>query len=301
MIELDHPDLSIVRQCDLLELNRSSFYYLPVQESEENLSILRWLDEQYLKTPFMGAAKLHKQLEKDGYHLNIKRLRRLMKIQGWQTIYPAPRTSVSDPTKYKYPYLLRDLTIDRRNQVWAIDITYVPMRKGFMYLCAIIDVYSRFVVGWGLSNSMTAEWVSGIVSEAILIHGKPEIINSDQGSQFTSEAYISLLQKEKILISMDGKGRAIDNIFIERFWRSVKYEHLYLYAYEDGVSLYQGLSQYVEFYNHERLHQSIEYATPASLYLVNEQELKRKPCGQLALFYHRLTPETIQVGEPMIK
>jgi len=157
-----------------------------------------------------------------------------------------------------------------RNQVWTIDITYVPMRKGFMYLCAIIDVHTRFVVGWGLSNSMTAEWIVGIVSEAILIHGKPEILNSDQGSQFTSEVYISLLQREGIRSSIDGKGRAIDNIFVERLWRSIKYEHIYLYAYDDGLSLYQGLYRYFEFYNHERLHQSLDYSTPASQYLINQ-------------------------------
>jgi len=181
-----------------------------------------------LKTPFSGARKLIKQLEKEGHRLNMKRLRRLMKIQGWQTLYPEPRTTLSDPSKYKYPYLLRDLKTERRNQVWAIDINYVPMRKGFMYLCAIIDVHTRFVVGWGLSNSMTAEWVVGIVSEAILIHGKPEILNSDQGSQFTSDVYASLLKKEGIRISMDGKGRAIDNNFVERLWRSVEYELIYL-------------------------------------------------------------------------
>ena len=226
-----------------------------------------------------------------------------MSIQGWRTLYPQPRTSVSDPAKYKYPYLLKDLKIERRNQVWEIDITYVPMQKGFMYLCAIIDVHTRYVVGWGLSNSMTAEWVVGIICEAILLHGRPEILNSDQGSQFTSELYVSLLIKEEISISMDGKGRAIDNIFVERLWRSVKYEHIYLYAYEDGLSLYQGLYRYFEFYNHVRMHQSLGYETPASRYLRNDvRESSGMPCGQLARFSQRLTvtahaPE----GEPLKK
>jgi putative transposase len=301
MIETEHPSLSIAKQCGLLDLNRSSFYYEPVAESEENLRILRWLDEQYLKTPFSGARKLIKQLEKEGHRLNMKRLHRLMKVQGWQTLYPEPRTTLSDPSKYKYPYLLRDLKTERRNQVWAIDITYVPMRKGFMYLCAIIDVHTRFVVGWGLSNSMTAEWVVGIVSDAILIHGKPEMMNSDQGSQFTSDVYVSLLQKEGIRISMDGKGRAIDNIFVERLWRSVKYEHIYLYAYDDGLTLYQGLYRYFEFYNHERLHQSLDYSTPASEYLINQEHSSGTPCGQLAIFSQRHTTDNIHHGEPQRK
>ena len=289
MIEIKHPSLSIVKQCGLLGLSRSSFYYEPAMESEENLCILRWLDEQYLKTPFSGARKLYKQLDEQGIRINMKRLRRLMKIQGWQTLYPEPRTTFSDPLKYKYPYLLRDLKIERRNQVWEIDITYVPMQKGFMYLCAIIDVNTRYVVGWGLSNSMTAEWVIGIVSDAVLIHGKPEILNRDQGSQFTSDAYISFLQKEGIQISMDGKGRAIDNIFVERLWRTIKCEHIYLHAYEDGLSLYQGLYGYFEFYNHERLHQSLDYSTPASQYLQCHEQLTRMPCGRLAIFSQPLT------------
>lgn len=301
MIQPSHPNLSVVKQCNLLGLNRSTFYYEPVKESEENLRILRWLDVQYLKTPFSGARKLIKELAKEGCMLNMKRLRRLMKIQGWQTLYPEPKTTLSDPTKYKYPYLLRDLKTERRNQVWAIDITYIPMRKGFMYLCAIIDLHTRYVVGWGLSNSMTAEWVVGIISEAILMHGRPEIINSDQGSQFTSELYVSLLQSEGISISMDGKGRAIDNIFVERLWRSVKYEHVYLYAYEDGLSLYQGLHWYFEFYNHERLHQSLDYETPASLYLTEFERSSRKPCGQLARFSQQLTMEYVTEGELMRK
>ena len=266
MIERDHSKLSVVRQCELLTVSRSGFYYTPAPESEENLAIMRFLDQQYLDTPFYGVERLLVLLVACGWLINRKRLRRLMKLQGWQTLYPRPRTTRADLKAYKYPYLLKDLTMERKNQVWAIDITYVPMRHGFMYLCAIIDVYTRFVVGWGISNTMSAEWCTGIVREAVSLHGAPEILNSDQGSQFTSEHYINYLNEAHIQISMDGKGRAIDNIFIERLWRTVKYEHLYLHAYEDGLSLYQGLERYFTFYNGERRHQSLNNFTPLSQY-----------------------------------
>lgn len=267
LIEKDHPKLSIVKQCDLLGISRSGLYYVPVDESEENLSILRWMDEQYLRTPFYGLERLLVLLVLSGYKINRKRLRRLMRVHGWQTLYPTPRTTRIDAAAYKYPYLLKGIAIERRNQVWAIDITYIPMKKGFMYLCAVIDLHTRYVVNWGISNSMTAEWCTEIVSHAVTIHGKPEIINSDQGSQFTSEVYISFLKQAGIQISMDGKGRAIDNIFIERLWRTVKYEHVYLHVYEDGLSLYQGLQKYFQFYNGERRHQSLNNETPESYYL----------------------------------
>jgi putative transposase len=227
LIEKDYPKLSVVRQCDLLEVSRSGLYYEPVAESAENLQVMRTLDEQYLKTPFYGVERLLPLLVGLGYP---KRLRRLMRLQGWQTLYPRPRTTKSDPAAYKYPYLLKDLEVKRNNQVWAIDITYVPMKRGFLYLCAVIDLYSRYVVGWGVSNTMTAEWCTEILQEAISTHGAPEMINSDQGSQFTSEVYTALLKCKGIQISMDGKGRAIDNIFIERLWRSVKYEDIYLHV-----------------------------------------------------------------------
>lgn len=266
MTENSHQELSLVKQCELLAVNRSGLYYEPVKESHENLSIMRLLDEQYLKTPFYGLERLLVVLVVMGYRINRKRLRRLLRLQGWQTLYPQARTTRIDPAAYKYPYLLKDLSIERKNQVWAIDITYLPMRNGFMYLCAIIDVHTRYVTGWGVSNTMTAEWCSEIVQEAISVHGTPEIINSDQGSQFTSEVYVQLLKDNQIRISMDGKGRAIDNIFIERLWRTVKYEHIYLHVYEDGLSLYRGLNQYFSFYNGERRHQSLGYETPLNLY-----------------------------------
>ena len=191
-----------------------------------------------------------------------------MQLMGWQTLYRKPNTSKPNKQHHVYPYLLNNIKASYRNHVWAIDITYIPMHKGFMFLCAVIDQYTRYVVNWGVSNTMTAEWCRQIVEEAIAVHGQPEIMNSDQGSQFTSLEYTSLLLDRKIpiAISMDGKGRAIDNIFIERLWKSVKYECVYLHAFEDGVQLYEGMRQYFHFYNTERLHQSLEYKTPESLY-----------------------------------
>lgn len=261
-------NISMNHQCELLQIHRSGLYYNPCSESEENLLLMRLLDEQYFKTPFYGARKLTKWLQQQGYNINKKRVKRLMDLVGWQTLYRKPNTSWKNKAHPVYPYLLRDLKIDSSNQVWAIDITYIPMRRGFMYLCAIIDLHTRFVVNWSISNTMTAEWCTMIVEEAIAMHGKPQIINSDQGSQFTSTEYTGLLNKEenKIKISMDGKGRCIDNIFIERLWKSVKYECVYLYAYEDGVTLYEGLQKYFFFYNNERIHQSLDYQTPQSLY-----------------------------------
>ncbi len=203
----NHSDLPLVKQCELLQISRSGLYYEPVRESEENLQVMRLLDEQYLKTPFYGVEKLLVLLVLAGYRLNRKRLRRLMKLQGWQTLCPVPCTTRIDPAAYKYPYLLKGLSIATMNQVWAIDITYVPMKSGFMYLCAIIDVHTRYVVGWSVSNTMTAEWCAEIVKDAIAVHGTPEIINSDQGSQFTSEGYTTFLMAELLITSsLNGCG-----------------------------------------------------------------------------------------------
>lgn len=267
MVDKDHGRLSIVAQCRLLGLHRSGLYYRPCAESEENLAILRLLDEQYYKTPFYGSRKLAAWLSQVGYRINRKRVRRLMDLMGWQTIYRKPDTSEPDHQHKVYPYLLKGLEITHANQVWATDITYVPMKKGFMYLCAIIDVHTRFVVNWSISNTMTAEWCRQVMEEAIERHGRPCIVNTDQGSQFTSESFTSLLHQHNIRISMDGKGRAIDNIFVERLWKSVKYEHIYLHTHSDGVCLYNGLNDYFTFYNKQRLHQSLGYQTPESNYL----------------------------------
>ena len=266
MVGLEKCKLSIVRQCDLLSLHRSRYYYEPVLESAENLAIMRWLDEQYFDTPFYGVLRLQVLLVGLGYRVNAKKIRRLMTLVGWRTLYQAPRTTIVDKASYKYPYLLKGLIVTHKNQVWEIDITYLPMAKGFMYLYAVIDVYSRYIVAWDISNSMTAEWCASITKSAIDTHGKPQIINSDQGAQFTAAAHVALLKSQDIAISMDGKGRAIDNIFIERFWRNIKYENIYLHAYENGVTLYKGVNAYMQFYNSKRPHQSLNYNTPEVLY-----------------------------------
>jgi len=268
MVEWENCKMSVKAQCDALVLHRSGLYYKPVPEGEENLAIMRIFDEQYLKTPFYGIRRLTELLSEKGYCVNPKRTRRLMNLMGWQTIYRQKLTTRRKKGDPVYPYLLKGLDINRKNQVWAIDITYIPMRRGFMYLCAIIDVHTRYIVNWSISNTMSAEWVRDMVEEAIEKHGQPEIINSDQGSQFTSFEYTNLLlnRKNPIAISMDGKGRAIDNIFIERLWKSVKYECVYLRAFEDGVQLYKGLKEYFHFYNYERFHQSLAYSKPAELY-----------------------------------
>jgi putative transposase len=273
MIE-QNKDISMVRQCELVCIHRSGLYYRPMPESEENLLVMRLMDEQRFNTPFYGSRRLREWLEGQGYHLSRNRVRRLMRLINWQTLYRLPNTSWKDKSHWIYPYLLKGLKISRANQVWAIDITYIPMRRGFMYLCAVIDLHTRFVVNWSVGNTMSAEWCCAVVKEAIALHGEPEIINSDQGSQFTSMEYTSLFanakgkpeETEGMKISMDGKGRYVDNIFIERLWKSVKYECVYLNAFEDGLTLYKGLADYFCFYNNERMHQSLDYRTPASLY-----------------------------------
>ncbi len=266
MVDRSANTISLVRQCELLSLHRSGVYYTPSSESDENLAVMRFLDEQYMDTPFYGIERLPVILVAKGYRINRKRLRRLMHLVGWQTLFPGKRTSISDKRAYKYPYLLKGLKIERCNQVWAVDITYIPMKRGFMYLFAIIDLYSRYVVGWSLSNTMSAQWCVDCLEQAIALHGRPEIVNSDQGCQFTSSDWVKCLKTHEIRISMDGKGQAIDNIFIERLWRSVKYEHVYLHAYEDGNALWSGLDGYFRFYNRQRPHQSLGYQPPHEWY-----------------------------------
>ena len=267
MIEKEHPNLSIARQCELMEIHRSGLYYSPIPESEENLLLMRLIDEQYYKTPFYGVRKVTAWLQSLGYNVNRKRVKRLMGIVGWRTIFREMRTTIAAEGHKVYPYLLKGLPIERINQVWAMDITYIPMKKGFMFLAAIIDLHSRYVVHWSISNTMTAEWCAQVLEDAIRLHGRPTIFNTDQGSQFTSEVFTAMLLANGIQISMDGKGRAIDNIFIERLWRSVKYEDIYLNCYEDGLALYKGMEAYFQFYNRERPHQSLDYDTPAMRYL----------------------------------
>ena len=266
MVDKRYPVLSLSRQCDLLEIHRSGLYYSPVPECAENLMLMRLIDEQYYKTPFYGLRKVTAWLKSLGHHVNKKRVKRLMDLVGWQTIFRRPRTTIAAQGHKVYPYLLKNLPIERVNQVWAMDITYIPMKKGFMFLAAIIDLHSRYVVHWSISNTMTAEWCAQVLEDAIRLHGRPTIFNTDQGSQFTSEVFTAMLLANGIQISMDGKGRAIDNIFIERLWRSVKYEDIYLNCYEDGLALYKGMEAYFQFYNRERPHQSLDYDTPALRY-----------------------------------
>lgn len=258
--------MSISRQCRLLNLHRSGLYYTAKTEAEENLYLMRLIDEHFLKYPFKGTRRMTVWLKEQGYKVNRKRVSRLYRLMGLRTIYRKPR--LSDPNKQHkiYPYLLKNLPIVHPNQVWAADITYVPMRKGFLYLMAIIDLHSRYVLNWSISNSMDADWCRGVLQEAINRHGVPEIFNTDQGSQFTSEAFTSILIENQIKISMDGKGRAVDNIFVERLWRTVKYEHIYLYPASDGVELYEGLKEFFRFYNDDRHHQSLAYRTPEKIF-----------------------------------
>lgn len=258
--------LSIVKQCKLLKIHRGRLYYKAKQESSDNLKMMRLLDQQYFNTPFYGSRKMTYWLKSLGFCVNRKRVQRLMKIINWQTIYREPQTTISDKKHKKYPYLLKGLEITHKNHVWATDITYIPMAKGFMYLTAIIDLHTRFVLNWSVSNTMSAEWCTDVLEETIQKYGAPEIFNTDQGSQYTSEAHTNMLLSNGIKISMDGKGRAIDNIFIERLWRTVKYENVYLQAYTDGVSLYKGLKEYFGFYNTKRFHQSLDYQTPHKNY-----------------------------------
>jgi putative transposase len=265
LIDNEHP-VSVRKQCELLTIHRSGVYYKPCGETSENLEIMRIMDEHYLKHPTAGVIRMQDVLFALGFIVNHKRVRRLLRLMGLMAIYPKRNLSKLGLKKYIYPYLLKGLNIDRRNKVWGIDITYLPMKNGFLYLTAIIDVYSRFVVGWGISNSLDAEATLSVLKQAIKDHGKPEIINSDQGSQFTCEKWVTYLKEEDIKISMDGKGRFIDNIFIERLWRSVKHDYVYLHPASDGLELYHGLKGYFKYYNYELRHQGIGRKIPADLY-----------------------------------
>ncbi len=265
MIDREDVHLSIVRQCELVGLHRSVFYYQPAQESQENLNLMAEIDHLYLKYPFYGTRRMTALLQNMGYKVNRKRVRRLYQVMGLEAIGPKPNLSKPAKGHKIYPYLLKDLQITRINQVWATDLTYIPMPTGFMYLMAVIDLYSRKVIAWGVSNSMDTDFCCSVLKEA-LQYGKPKIFNTDQGSQFTSEAFTDILKEHTVQISMDGKGRATDNIFVERLWRSVKYEYLYLQRPESCQELYRGLQNYFRFYNHDRLHQSLEYQTPETIY-----------------------------------
>lgn len=258
--------LSVSEQCRILNLARSSYYYEPVEESEENLLLMRRMDELHTKRPFLGSRQLVDALIREGFAVNRKRIQRLMRLMGLDTIYCKPRTSTPNLEHRIYPYLLRGVPINRVNQVWSIDITYIRMRSGFLYLVAVIDWFSRYVLAWELSNSMTVDFcIEGL--EAALKFGNPEVFNSDQGAQFTSTDFVNVLLSRDIKVSMDGKGRALDNVFIERLWRTVKYEEVYLNDYAGGREAKLGLSKYLGYYNNERSHRALFGATPAEVFM----------------------------------
>lgn len=257
--------LSIRRQSKLLSVHRSNFYYKPVGESDLNLTLMRQMDELFLSDPTLGVLGMQDELRELGLCYNAKRIRRLLRKMGIEPIYPKRNLSKLGKAKYIHPYLLRGITINRPNQVWAIDITYVPMKSGFMYLTAIIDVYSRFIVGWQISNSLEKETQSEVLQAAVEQHGVPEIINSDQGSQYTCSHWVETVKSLGITLSMDGKGRATDNAFIERFFGTIKRKHIYLYPASDGLDLHQGVAKFMTKYNHRR-HQGINRQKPVQLY-----------------------------------
>lgn len=267
MIDSADKSLTIEEQCKLVGLPRSTFYYSGVGMSNEDLEIMRKMDAMYLEDPTRGTRRYSSELQSEGLQIGRDRARTLMQIMGISAIYPKPRSTVIDKTKYKYPYLLRGLSIERCNQVWEVDISYIPMRYGFMYLVAVIDVHSRFIVGWDISNTMEATWVVKMLRAAIADHGKPEIINSDQGTQFTSEEYVAYIKsQESIKISMDGKGRATDNAHIERFFRTIKHDRLYLNPSRDGQELYRECEDFINYYNQRRSHSAIGKVAPAVIY-----------------------------------
>lgn len=265
MIEPNHPELSTRRQCELIGLNRATYYYQPATETELNLKLMRLIDKQYTRTPFYGWPRMTAYVRRQGYQVNHKRVRRLMRKMGLEAIYPKPRAKGKAQEHKIYPYLLRDLEIVHPNQVWSTDITYIRMASGFMYLVAIIDWYSRYVLAWQLSNSLDGHFCQMALQQA-LTQDKPGIFNTDQGVQFTARSFTTCLKKAGIRISMDGRGRALDNIFVERLWRSVKYEHVYLHDHATVPDLEAGLRDYFNFYNHKRLHQSLGYQTPAEVH-----------------------------------
>jgi putative transposase len=266
MIDPGHGELSIARQCTLVSISRSSFYYQGKGESPLNLTLMRLIDEQFLETPWYGSRQMARHLRRLGYGVGRKRVRRLMRLMGLQAIYQAPRTSDPHPDHRVYPYLLRGLVIDRANQVWCTDITYIPMRRGFLYLVAIMDWWSRKVLAWRLSNTMTSDFCVEALEEALARHGKPAIFNSDQGSQFTSLEFTQVLKDADIKISMDGKGRWMDNVFIERLWRSLKYECVYLQAFETGSNTRAGIGRWIDYYNTSRPHSVFDGRTPEEVY-----------------------------------
>jgi putative transposase len=272
MVEPGNTNLSIGKQCKLLSISRSSFYYMPKGETAMNLMLMRQIDEQFLETPFFGVRQMTRHLRNEGHLVNEKRIRRLMRLMGLMPIYQKPNTSKAAKGHKTYPYLLRGLRVERPNQVWCADITYLPMRRGFLYLVAIMDWRTRKVLAWRISNTLEAEFCVEALNEAIARFGPPEIMNTDQGSQFTSFAWTDRLRRTGVRISMDGKGRFLDNIFVERLWRSLKYECVYLHAWETGSEAKAGVGKWIEFYNRKRPHSALGGKPPAVVYWLRKEE-----------------------------
>jgi putative transposase len=266
MIDADDQKLSVCNQCRILNLNRSTYYYKMKPVKPEDLKLMRLIDEQYLKTPSWGSRSMRNHLRRLGYKINRKRVQRLMRLMGLEAIYPKPKTSRPHPAHKVYPYLLRNTVVERPNQVWTADITYIPMNRGFMYLVAVMDWYSRKILSWRVSNTLDTEFCAEALSEALSRFGRPEIFNTDQGAQFTATAFTNVLKSHHVQISMDGRGRVQDNIFIERLWWTLKYQYLYLWSFGNGSELRQGLAQWFEFYNADRSHQALDNLTPDEVY-----------------------------------
>jgi putative transposase len=265
LIEAGHPALSVRRQCELLGLSRSSLYYEPAAQTAEDLRLMQLIDQEYTAHPFLGSRRLTLWLVQQGEAVNRKRVQRLMRVMGLEAIYPKPKLSVAGRGHRIYPYLLRDVRIERADQVWSTDITYVPLAGGFMYLAAILDWFSRYVLAWRLSNTLDGGFCLEMLEEA-LSRGRPEVFNTDQGVQFTAQAWTGRLESAGVAVSMDGRGRCLDNVFVERLWRTVKYEDIYLWRYEAVPQLRQGLGRYFRYYNEARPHQALGYRTPAAVY-----------------------------------
>jgi len=274
MIDPDHPKLSIEQQCALVSISRSSFYRTPAGETAENLELMRLIDAQFMETPFYGARQMARHLRREGWCVGRKRMRRLMRKMGLAALYQAPKTSTPHPEHRIYPYLLRHVAIDRPDHVWCADITYIPMRRGFLYLVAIMDWASRKVLAWRLSNTMDSDFCVSALEEALARHGKPAIFNTDQGSQFTSLAFIDALRRADVKISMDGRGRWMDNVFIERLWRSLKYECVFLAAFETGGAARADIGSWIEYYNIRRPHSALTGRTPDEAYADRDTEQK---------------------------
>jgi putative transposase len=279
-VDADDAVLSVSQQCELLGLSRSSYYYEPAKEAAENLALMALIDREYTAHPFYGSRRMATWLQGEGHEVNRKRVQRLMRLMGLEAIYPKPNLSAGGSGHKVYPYLLRHVAIERVNQVWSTDITYIPLPNGFLYLTAVIDWYSRYVLSWRLSNTLDVEFCIEALEEA-LRQGCPEVFNTDQGVQFTSASFTSKVEAAGAKVSMDGKGRCLDNVFVERLWRTVKYEEVYLWRHETVPALQAGLARYFPFYNQDRRHQSLENRTPAEVY---GMETKSSKCGSRSAF-----------------